>query len=127
MTEQVKQVKRPVGCPKGARNSLIDALIGANLRNKRIAAGQSRAQLGALLNVSGQQLHKYETGNNRVSASILYRLAHIFQCPLDAFFVAIDTPKTQPLKSRACLEYARLFENLPAAKKQAILKLLRII
>ena len=53
----------------------VDAAMGRTLRKYRKAAGLSQAELGAAVGVSFQQIQKYETGDNRVSISRLFRIA----------------------------------------------------
>ncbi len=53
----------------------VDAAMGKTLRKYRKAAGLSQAELGAAVGVSFQQIQKYETGDNRVSISRLFRIA----------------------------------------------------
>lgn len=57
-----------------ARATDDDARIGAFLRRHRIAHGWTQAQMGELMGVTYQQLHKYETGKNRLSAGALIRV-----------------------------------------------------
>jgi transcriptional regulator with XRE-family HTH domain len=42
--------------------------------------------LARILGVSFQQLHKYETGENRLSVSRLYQLCLVLDVPLEWFF-----------------------------------------
>ena len=53
----------------------IDPHIGAKIRARRSEVGLTQEQLAALIGVTYQQLHKYETGINRVAASRLYQIA----------------------------------------------------
>lgn len=53
----------------------IDTIVGERIRRRRILTGQTQDQLGDALGVSYQQIQKYETGANRVSAGRLYLLA----------------------------------------------------
>lgn len=53
----------------------VDAAMGKTLRKYRKAAGLSQAELGSAVGVSFQQIQKYETGDNRVSISRLFRIA----------------------------------------------------
>jgi transcriptional regulator with XRE-family HTH domain len=64
----------------------IDEHVGARLRKRRIARGLSQGALATILGVSFQQLHKYETGENRISVSRLYQLCLVLDVPLDWFF-----------------------------------------
>lgn len=53
----------------------VDAYVGARIALRRAALGLSQSALAARLGVSFQQLQKYESGANRISASRLHRLA----------------------------------------------------
>jgi transcriptional regulator with XRE-family HTH domain len=68
----------------------IDEFIGAHLKKCRLAVGVSQGQLAAEVGVSYQQLHKYETGKNRISASRLYGLAVALRVPLLSLFPDIE-------------------------------------
>jgi transcriptional regulator with XRE-family HTH domain len=66
-----------------------DCHIGRRIRSRRIAAGLSQEQLGAKLGLTFQQVQKYESGTNRVSASRLFDLSNLFGVPLDDFFAGL--------------------------------------
>jgi len=53
----------------------IDIQVGARIRTFREAAGISQHHLGKDIGITFQQVQKYETGANRVSASKLYLIA----------------------------------------------------
>ena len=63
-----------------------DELIGRNIRLQRLIKGVSRAVLAAEISVSAQQLRKYETGENRVSASRLFHISQVLGVSIGAFF-----------------------------------------
>jgi transcriptional regulator with XRE-family HTH domain len=64
----------------------IDQLIGQNVRAQRVKAGLSQAQLGKAIRVTFQQVQKYETAANRISAGRLYEVAKALGFPVAAFF-----------------------------------------
>lgn len=71
----------------------IDYYIGKNLRALRAQRGFSQGDLANVLNVTFQQIQKYELGTNRLSAASLYKLALHFKVSIDSFFVGRgDTP-----------------------------------
>jgi transcriptional regulator with XRE-family HTH domain len=70
----------------------IDEFIGARLKNCRVTVGMTQKRLADEVGVSYQQLHKYEKGKNRISASRLYGLAVALRVPLLSFFPDIDRP-----------------------------------
>ena len=67
-----------------------DIVVGANVRRLRAEAGLTLTELCEELGISHQQLQKYETGANRISAGMLYQLARFFALPVDALFVGSD-------------------------------------
>ncbi len=64
----------------------IDYHVGKRLGQLRIAAGLSQEQLAHIVGVSYQQIQKYESGKNRVSASKLYVFAKYFGVSADTFY-----------------------------------------
>lgn len=58
----------------------IDAEIGLRLRRIRLDRKLSQEELGEKIGVSYQQIQKYETGANRVSAGNLWLLARCLNC-----------------------------------------------
>ncbi|MEJ6789565.1 helix-turn-helix transcriptional regulator [Brevundimonas sp. BR2-1] len=64
----------------------IDIYIGQRLRAERLARKMSQTDLGEALNVSFQQIQKYERGDNRVSASMLTRAAEALDLSVTEFF-----------------------------------------
>src|SRR5438093_8592256 len=62
----------------------------------REGVGLSQSAVGALLEVSYQQVQKYERGINRISIDKLQRLAEALRVPMTAFFV--DTFPAMPLQ-----------------------------
>ncbi len=53
----------------------IDVEVGARVRAYREAAGLSQHDLSRLINISFQQIQKYERGQNRISVSRLMQIA----------------------------------------------------
>ena len=64
----------------------IDKWVGRRISEIRREAGLSQSALAASLDLSFQQIQKYEAGQNRVSASRLYQLAQLFGCAVADFF-----------------------------------------
>jgi len=64
----------------------IDAVVGARIAARRSAMGLSQTRLGQAIGVSCQQIQKYESGQNRVSASRLHAVAMTLGLPVAAFF-----------------------------------------
>lgn len=77
------------GKPKAKQApSEIDLRVAARLREGRHARGLTLVDLAGRLGVSHQQLQKYESGANRISAGMLYEVADLLDMPLADFFVS---------------------------------------
>ncbi|QCL98243.1 helix-turn-helix domain-containing protein [Agrobacterium tumefaciens] len=77
--------------------SPVDAHVGRQIRVWRILAGKSRTELAAAVGISRQQIQKYETGRNRVSASTLYVIAGALNVTVGQLFDGL--PPTKDLGS----------------------------
>lgn len=64
----------------------VDAYVGARISLRRSALGLSQAALAQRIGVSFQQVQKYETGQNRISASRLHRVAGVLGTSVQSFF-----------------------------------------
>jgi transcriptional regulator with XRE-family HTH domain len=64
---------------------------------RRIMLGMSQEKLGDALDLTFQQVQKYEKGTNRIGASRLQQISHFLQVPVSFFFEgAPDVPGTSP-------------------------------
>jgi transcriptional regulator with XRE-family HTH domain len=77
--------------------SPIDVHVGARIRQRRTSLGMSQEKLGDALNLTFQQIQKYERGTNRVGASRLYDLCRVFDVTADFFFEGL--PSFEPAQS----------------------------
>jgi transcriptional regulator with XRE-family HTH domain len=64
--------------------------LGRNLKLARIAAGKSQSDIAEHLDVSFQQVQKYENGKDRISLDRLIRLADYLEVPLSQFIAPSD-------------------------------------
>lgn len=64
----------------------LDIVIGKNLLYYRIKSGLSQGDTGKAVNISFQQVQKYETGKNRIAASTLYALAEFLNISVNQFY-----------------------------------------
>ncbi len=76
----------------------IDVHVGARLRARRTLLGLSQTVVANSIGLTFQQLQKYESGHNRISASRLYDLSQILDVDIDYFFDEMDqaTQKASP-------------------------------
>ena len=71
----------------------VDAYVGARIGLRRSALGLSQSALAQQLGISFQQVQKYETGQNRISASRLHRAATVLGTSVDTFFPPVETAR----------------------------------
>ena len=64
----------------------LDKHIGLRLKMRRILMNMTQEDLAQKLNITFQQVQKYEKAINRVSASRLYDIAHILNINITYFF-----------------------------------------
>lgn len=106
----------------------VDIHVGTILRQARLAARMSQSALGKTAGVRFQQIQKYESGANRVSASRLWEMAKTLETPIELFFPSFD-PSEYPLTPHEAAEevavakWVRLFRDLPKDKRTALLSI----
>ena len=81
---KMKKAKRKSVSPRSS--NAIDEFIGARMRERRQALGISQTNLGKTLGVSFQQIQKYESGRNRVSAGRLFDICKALNVSLSSMF-----------------------------------------
>ncbi len=70
----------------------VDIHVGQQLRIRRIHSNLSQTELGEKVGLSYQQVQKYESGKNRISASMLYEIASGLNVPVSCFFDGLPQP-----------------------------------
>ena len=71
----------------------IDIEIGSRVRMRRISVGMSQEKLGDLLDLTFQQVQKYEKGTNRISVGRLVDIAKILGVDIHFFFDGVKSGK----------------------------------
>jgi Predicted transcriptional regulators len=101
----------------------IDVHVGGRLRLRRTLLGLSQTELARAVSLTFQQVQKYESGANRVSASRLYHIAEALDVPVSFFFDDVprldglsDTPKPQFEPDRELLELTRNYRSITDAE-----------
>jgi transcriptional regulator with XRE-family HTH domain len=64
----------------------IDRHVGGRVRMRRMMIKMSQEKLGDALDLTFQQVQKYEKGTNRIGASRLQQIAGVLGVPVDFFF-----------------------------------------
>jgi transcriptional regulator with XRE-family HTH domain len=101
----------------GGRTKRIDAHVGERIRLRRTELGLTQEQLAEALDVSYQQIQKYETGANRVSAGRMLEIARKLDVDVGYFFEGLSdeeagTPLEHGGRQRSAIELVRKFGQI---------------
>jgi len=106
--------------------------------------GMTQQQLAETVGIKFQQIQKYETGMNRVSASRLWDIAETLDVDVSFFFSGLDTgvddegagqlgelaPKDPPgdiLADKEALELVRSYYAIPENQRRQLFELARVL
>ena len=68
----------------------VDVHVGQVIRRRRRQLGLQQGVLADALDVTPQQIQKYETAQSRITASALFEIARVMKVPVAYFFAEID-------------------------------------
>ena len=132
----------PTDIDPDRRPNPIDLHVGARVRMRRKILRISQEKLAEELNLTFQQIQKYERGSNRISASKLYEIAKALRTPVPYFFDGLADPSSVPnygfaeagpeqfvhdfLMTPEGMELAILFPKIPKGRlRRRLLELVR--
>jgi len=102
-----------------SRSRRIDQHVGERIRLRRTELGLTQEQLAEALEVSYQQIQKYETGANRISAGRMFEIARKLGVDANYFFegLAIEadaaaSPLEHGGRHRSAIELVRKFGQI---------------
>lgn len=78
------QSRKPASASRAPTD--VDRVVGDNLRQARISRGQTLAEVSEAMGVSHQQLQKYETGANRLSAGMIEKASTVLGVSIASLF-----------------------------------------
>ena len=95
----------------------VDSHVGSQIRKRRTLLGFTQEQLAAALDISYQQVQKYETGANRVSAGRLYQISKELSVDVGYFFEGLDDETAGDAlphggRNRPTIELAKNFSEI---------------
>jgi transcriptional regulator with XRE-family HTH domain len=112
----------------------VDAHVGKRIRHRRWMIGMTQQQLADRVGIKFQQIQKYETGMNRVSASRLWDIADVLGVPISFFFEGLDAAReSQPavegdiLADKEALELVRSYYAIPEHQRRRLFDLARVL
>ena len=77
----------------------VDRHVGLMMRQRRKELGLTQQGLASQLEISYQQIQKYESGTNRISVGRLYILAEILGVDLSYFFKGLPEDAGRPARA----------------------------
>ena len=85
---------------KKRRAGAEDVEIGRKIRALRLERGLSQSGLADGIDLTFQQVQKYEKGTNRVSAGRLQRIADMLNTPVMSFYDGMGARPKKPAQQR---------------------------
>ena len=105
--------------------------LGSKLRMRRLALGLTQTKVAQAINVTFQQIQKYEKGTNGVSSNRLMQLSQFLKVPIIYFFEDFkdfkDLDQNEITAADDDLNYSflsRTFSALSKIQKEKILQIL---
>ena len=109
----------------------VDAHVGKRIRHRRWMVGMTQQQLAEKVGIKFQQIQKYETGMNRVSASRLWEIADALGVPISFFFdgLAGSEPQANPdlMGDKEAAELVRTYFAIPETQRRRLFDLARVL
>ncbi|OAN73045.1 transcriptional regulator [Jannaschia sp. EhC01] len=117
----------------------VDVYVGKRIRHRRWMVGRTQQQLAETVGIKFQQIQKYETGMNRVSASRLWDIGAALDVPVAYFFEGMGqaeeaansaTGEVLPgdlLGDREALELVRSYYAIPENQRRRLFDLARVL
>lgn len=109
----------------------VDRHVGHQMRHRRWLIGMTQQQLADAVGIRFQQIQKYETGANRVSASRLWDIAAAMDVQVSYFFEGLDSDNQSDVEtpdmmgSKETLDLLRTYYAIPEAQRRRLFELAR--
>lgn len=104
----------------------IDQHIGRRMQLRRTILGMSLKDLAVATGVTFQQIQKYETADNRVSASRLFQIGLAMQTPVSFFFQGLPGNMPDETKTSRSLHVRQPSEPDDPMLRDESLKLVQL-
>jgi transcriptional regulator with XRE-family HTH domain len=117
----------------------VDVHVGKRIRHRRWLAGMTQQQLAESVGIKFQQIQKYETGANRVSASRLWDIADALEVEVSFFFEGLSQENDSQeqadtggapadiLGDKEALELIRSYYSIPENQRRRLFDLARVL
>jgi transcriptional regulator with XRE-family HTH domain len=99
----------------------VDIHVGKRLRHRRWMVGMTQGELADVVGIRFQQVQKYESGANRVSASRLWDIAQALEVPIAYFFQGLDEKGAEnPDEVLEAETLIRFYRTMPDAERRRL-------
>ncbi|EDM71763.1 transcriptional regulator, XRE family protein [Roseobacter sp. AzwK-3b] len=115
----------------------VDIHVGKRIRHRRWLVGMTQQQLAESVGIKFQQIQKYETGANRVSASRLWDIADALDVDVSFFFEGLETDSGKSeagekvpadlLGDKEALDLVRSYYAIPENQRRRLFDLARVL
>ncbi len=118
----------------------VDVHVGKRVRHRRWLIGMTQQQLAEQVGIKFQQIQKYETGANRVSASRLWDIADALDVPVSFFFEGLKDADDHPASAqpkgaipadlmgdKEALDLVRSYYAIPENQRRRLFELARAL
>ncbi len=120
----------------------VDVHVGKRVRHRRWMVGMTQQQLGDIVGIKFQQIQKYETGMNRISASRLWDIAQALDVSISFFFEGFEGAEIEAdaaldmvrepqrgdlLADKEALELVRSYYAIPETQRRRLFDLARVL
>jgi transcriptional regulator with XRE-family HTH domain len=99
----------------------VDEHVGQRMQLRRHMMGLSQKDLAKLCGVTFQQIQKYETAGNRVSASRLFNISTALETPVSFFFSGLPGNMPEETRANRSLRVSEQKADDPLAKNDSLL------
>ncbi len=115
----------------------VDVHVGKRVRHRRWLIGMTQQQLAEQVGIKFQQIQKYETGANRVSASRLWDIADALEVPVSFFFEGLEEQEKRDdgrtmlpadlMGDKEALDLVRSYYAIPENQRRRLFELARVL
>lgn len=115
----------------------VDVHVGKRVRHRRWLVGMTQQQLAEKVGIKFQQIQKYETGANRVSASRLWDIADALDVQVSFFFDGLEASPSESkvgnavpadlMGDKEALDLVRSYYSIPENQRRRLFELARVL
>ena len=115
----------------------VDLYVGKKIRYRRWLIGMTQQELADHVGIKFQQIQKYETGANRVSASRLWDISEKLGVPINFFFEDLEKHNGEKnsfqafssdmFRNKEAIDLIRSYFSIPENQRRKLFDLARVL